>query len=74
MASIFDHLGHHETLPLKLRNIDEQDEFIQAALYEIISFLARRETRLAREAISHLDGPWMDLTHPEDLVVLFDKL
>jgi len=61
-------------LPAKLRDIDEQDEFIQAALYEIISFIARRETKLVREAIFHLDGPWIDLTHPEDIQVLFDKL
>jgi hypothetical protein len=61
-------------LPVKLREIDEQDEFIQAALLETISFICRRETRMAREAISLLDGPWLDLRHPEDLQVLFDNL
>ncbi len=73
-ASILNSLSNQSTLVVKLREIDEEDEFIQAALYEAISFIARRETRLAREAISHLDGPWLDLGHPEDLTILFDKL
>jgi hypothetical protein len=73
VASTFNKLSNITTLPHILESIDERDEFIQAALYEIISFVARRETRLAREAIFHLDGPWLDLEHPEDLALLFDK-
>lgn len=56
-----------------LREIDEQDEFLRAAIYETISFVARREVRCAREAIHHLDTIWIDLDHPEDLTLLFDN-
>jgi hypothetical protein len=56
-----------------LRDIDTLDEFVQAALYETISFIVRREVEIAREGLSKLDGPFIDLGHPEDLAILFDN-
>lgn len=73
MAAIFKELSNLNRLSARLKRIETLDEFIQAALFETISFIVRREVRCAREAISHLDGPWIDLDHPEDLTLLFDK-
>jgi len=72
-AKILKGLGNRGNLGQILEGLDEQDVFIQAAIYETISFIARRETRYAREAISRLDGIWLDLDHPEDLTLLFDN-
>lgn len=73
VAAIFKELSDLRHLVAALGRIELLDEFIQAALFETISFIARRETKMAREAISHLDGPWIDLQHPEDLTILFDN-
>ena len=72
-AAIFRRLSHPATLTVALRDIDDIDEFLQAALYETISFVVRREVGLAREALAALDGPYLDLRHPEDLALLFDN-
>ena len=71
---MFKELALPSHLGAVLKRMDDQDEFIQAALFEAISFIARRDTHRAREAISLLDGPWIDLEHPEDLALLFDNL
>jgi len=73
VAAIFKELSSLVHLKAALNRIEHIDEFIQAALFETISFIVRREVGVAREAISKLDGPWIDLEHPEDLTILFDK-
>jgi hypothetical protein len=73
VAAIFRELADLRHLKASLKRIETLDEFVQAALYEAVAFIARREVRCAREAIHHLDGPWIDLEHPEDLTILFDN-
>jgi len=73
VAAIFKELSDRGRLSARLKRMETLDEFIQAALFEAVSFIVRREIRCAREAISHLDGPWIDLDHPEDLDLLFDN-
>jgi hypothetical protein len=73
VAAIFKKLTNVPTLRMMLDQIEDLDEFLQAALYEVISFVVRHEVSLAREGLSKLDGPFIDLRHPEDFAILFDN-
>lgn len=46
---------------------------IEAALYEVLSFIARRDARIARSAALLLDPFWIELETPEDYLLIFDK-
>ena len=73
VAAIFRCLAFVPTLKVAIEHIEDLDEFLQAAIFEAISFVVRREVGLAREALATLDGPYLDLRHPEDLALLFDN-
>jgi len=73
VAGIFRCLAFVPTLRAAIEGIEDLDEFLQAAIYEAISFVVRREIGAAREALVLLDGPYIDLRHPEDLALLFDN-
>lgn len=50
------------------------DPFLAAAIFETVSFVVRKEVRLAREAAQLLDPTWIELETEGDLLLLFDKL
>jgi len=77
----FKKLSNTNTLKKWIRAFDrdvtqlhwEHDFMIEAALYEIISFIARRDSRIARNAALMLDPFWIDLETAEDYLLVFDK-
>jgi hypothetical protein len=52
----------------------EHDIYMEAAIYEVVAFLARRDAKRAREAAMALDPFWVDLETPEDFLLVFDKI
>lgn len=46
---------------------------IEAMIYEIIAFIARRDARVARSAALLLDPFWIELETKEDYLLIFDK-
>lgn len=76
-AKIFKSLGDGHSLGITIKRLGgdnpRYDEHIQAALYEIIAFVARRHLKLAKEAIFVLDDVWIDIESAEDFELLFDS-
>lgn len=81
MADTFKALSNSSRLRKWVRAFDrdvstlhwEHCYFIEAALYEIIAFIARRDARIARTAALMLDPHWIELEEPEDYLLVFDK-
>ena len=73
VAREFKRLSVRPNLPITLEKIEREDEFIQAALYETIAFIGRRDLRIAREALHSIDQMWIDLERAGDIDFIFDK-
>jgi len=53
--------------------VPESDPLIEAALFETIAFLARRDIRRGREAADLLDSTWLDFDTEGDYLLVFDN-
>jgi hypothetical protein len=81
VARIFKRLSNKSHLKKWISSFDrdvttiawEHDIYTEAAIYEVVAFIARRDARIARSAAMLLDPFWIELETPEDYLLVFDK-
>jgi hypothetical protein len=80
VARTFRYLSHTQVIKQWFRHREDHwemshaniDPYKDAAYCEAISFIARRDLRIAREAAASIDSFWLGINSEEDAFLLFD--